>query len=346
MSSTSDPELLEFSAELLQQYGGLIELPSKGLLALLPEELAKDLGLPEEVQLGTDEAPLLYGSPLLDRLVEFATRDVPVTYGQIEVPYLKKAGFEQLFGQDLRFVDGLVRIASRAQARTSYLVLMCRFVALSDERREGLVEVVLHEGSGVLIPELVGCWQDFQPQFFAPGKVPPHFPVHLDQTISSGLACASDCVRKDLADFLGSMQRRLQRDVRNTREYYAMLQAEMSASAKQPNLSEGQRQERLAKMDDLPGEMNRKIQDLEQKYRVRVSVFPCAGVRLLVDVVQLLVELKYRKFQRSLKMTWNPLTRRLDQLLCEECRKSTRKIQPLVKQSTIQLVCFPCSQRK
>ena len=346
MSSTSDPELLAFSAELLEQHGGLIEQSSERLLALLPENLAKELGLPEEVQLGSDEAPLLYGSPLLDRLVEFATQDVPVAYGQIKVPYLKKAGFEQLFGQDVTFVDGLVRIAGRAEARTSYLVLMCRFVALSDERREGLVEVGLHEGSGAMIPELVGCWQDFQPQFFTPGKVPPHFPVHLEQAVTSGVDNATDAVREDLADFLHSMRRRLQRDVRNTREYYAMLQAEMAASLKQPNLTEGQRQERLAKMSDLPGEMDRKIQDLEQKYRVRVTVSPCAGVRLLVDVVQLMVELKYRKSHRSLRITWNPLTRRLDPLLCERCRKTTRRIQPVVKDSTVLLLCLPCSQKR
>jgi len=47
--------------------------------------------LPEEAPLGADDAPLLYGSPSLDRLIALATGEVPVAYGQIEVPYLKKA---------------------------------------------------------------------------------------------------------------------------------------------------------------------------------------------------------------------------------------------------------------
>lgn len=96
MSTDSDPELLAFAGELIEKRGGLIESHPDRLLALLPPDLARTLELPEEVPLGSDSAPLLYGSPDLDRLIALATREVPVVYGQIEVPYLKKAGFEEL----------------------------------------------------------------------------------------------------------------------------------------------------------------------------------------------------------------------------------------------------------
>jgi hypothetical protein len=346
MTAVSDPELLAFAAELLDNCGGLIETVSERLLALLPPRLAQELEFPEEVELGSEQAPLLYGSPLLDRLIGLATRDVPVVYGQVQGLYLKKAGFEQLIGQDIAFADGQVRVGSRAEARTTYMVLACHYVALSDERKEGLVEVAFHEGSGALMPGLPDLWTESHPEFFSAGKVPPHFPVHLEQAVKIGMQNAENLVRERLSDFLGSMRRGLARDAKNTREYYQALEAEMQAGLSHPNLTEPQRRERLAKIAELPAEMERKILDLEQKYQVRVTISACAAFRLLVDVVQLLLELKYRKLQRSVRVTWNPLTRHLDPLVCERCRATMHRVHPVASDDAIRLLCPSCSQRK
>lgn len=349
MTVVSDPEILAFSAELLEKLGGLIEPETDRALALLPRGLARELDLPEEVQLGSEEAPLLYGSPLLDRLIGLATRSVPVVYGQIEVDYLKKAGFEQLLGQDLVFMDGLARVAGRAEARATYMVLVCHYVALSDERKEGLIHLGIHEGNGALVPGFVDLWEESRPQFFPVGRVPPHFPVHLEAALSGAMGSAKQLVREDLADFLGSMQRRLRRDVKNTREYYEALRVEMEEGLSHPNLSEQQREERLAKIGELPLEMTRKIVDLEQKYQVRVTVSACGALRLLVDVVQLMIELKYRKSSRSVRVIWNPVTRRLDPLVCDACHQTIDRVQPVISappDSSIRLLCLPCSRKK
>jgi hypothetical protein len=346
MTTASDDELLAFCTELIEHHGGLIEPASQRLLALLPGQLARELGLSEELELGSEQAPLLYGSPLLDRLIAFATRAVPVVYAQIQAPYLKKAGFEQLIGSDVRFVDGQVRIVGRAEARTTYMVLVCHYLALSDERKEGLVQVGIQESSGALVADLVGLWEAAQPQFFTPGKVPSHFPVHLDQAVNAAMQQGQRLVRDELGEFLSSMQRRLQRDVTNTREYYQALHGEMQSSLAHPNLTDSQRQERLAKMGDLPEEMNRKIADLNEKYQVRVTVTGCAAFRFLVDVVQLLVELKARKTRRSLRLIWNPLTRHLDPLVCEGCGCTIRTVTPTVVDTTIRLQCSVCARKK
>ncbi len=102
MNGMADPELWSFSVQVLETHGGLVEQRGDHLLSLLPGPLARLLELPEEVQLGGEGFPLLYGSPVLDRLIHLATREVPIVYGQVEVPYLKREGFEKLMEQDLR----------------------------------------------------------------------------------------------------------------------------------------------------------------------------------------------------------------------------------------------------
>ena len=227
MTVISDPELLSFAAEVLERHGGLIESAGERLMALMPPALAQSLELPEEIEFGTEAAPLLYGSPLLDRLVGLAIREVPVAYGQIEVPYLKKAGFEQLLGRDLAFAGAQVHWSSRAEARATYLILFCHYVALSDERKEGLVTLGLHEASGAVIPGLAGQWEAGRPRFFPAGQVPSHFPLHLEAALAGALKSARTAVAAELKGFLAGMQRRLGRDVKNTREYYAALRQEM-----------------------------------------------------------------------------------------------------------------------
>lgn len=345
MTQAFDQELFSFAADLLEQNGGLVEPKGDCVSVLLPAALAQALGLPEEAELGSETAPLLYGSPLLDRLVHLATGKVPVVYSQVAVPYLKKAGFEQLIGQDLLFADGQVRVGSRAEARTTYMILSCHYVALSDERKEGLVQVAVNEGSGALIEGSAQKRPDLPKQFFPPGKTPPHFPVHLDQAVENAMQGAGVMVEVELRDFLSSMERRLQRDVKNTREYYEALAKEMEGGLSHPNMTELQRQERLAKIGGLPQEAARKTQDLKQKYQVEVKLTACAAERLLVDIAQITFELRYRKLHRSVRTAWNPITRRLDPLVCEICRATITRVHPVIKGSEISLRCFACSRK-
>lgn len=346
MSGVTDPEIFAFAANLIEKHGGVVENRGEHFLALLPTPLARLLHLPDEVLLGTAELPLIYGSPVLDRLIGLAVGEVPVTCGQIEVPYIKKAGFEQLLGQDIRFTDGLARVMSRAEARTTYMVLVCHYVAMSDERKEGLVRVGVHEASGAVIENLEDLMQEFHPQFFFPGKVPSHFPVHIEKAIGCAMTEARLAVKAELEDFIQSMRRRLHRDVRNTREYYDTLRIEMEEGLSRHNLTETQRREREAKIIELPVEMDRKILDLEQKYSVKVTIRTCAAIRLLVNVAQLILNLKYRKLGRQIKAVWNPLTRGLDPLVCDRCGKTIRIICPSAESEGIALLCTGCASSK
>lgn len=341
---TPDQELLSFTAQVLEQQGGVVELHPDYMIALLPGHLSRLMYLPEEVQIGKNGEPLLYGSPLLDRLVSLITQEVPVVYGQLEVPYLKKAGFEQLLDQDISFNKGRSRIVNVVEARHTYMVLDCHYLAMSDERKEGLVEVVIHEDSGALISDMSGRWADFQPTFFSKENVPPHFPVHLDNSISAAMKSARTIIDTELVDFYNSIRRHLHRDVRNTQEYYQALKREMETSLENPNLSEEQRNERKAKIEELPDEMTRKVEDLKQKYQIQVTLTSCAALRFLVPVVRLTVEIRYRKLSQEIRLIYNPITRSLDPLVCERCRTTTRSISAEEKKGEIRFCCPKCSQ--
>jgi len=342
----SDQELINFAAQVVEKFGGIAEQHDDHLMAVLPKDLAHSLDLSEEVQLGGDDVPLLYGSPVLDRLIQLATEEVPLMLGRIEVPYLKKGGFDQQLSQDFVFTNARVDVTGRAEARTTYMVVTCKYVALSDERKEGLVEVGVHENSGAIIEDFENLWQKHHPEFYMRKNIPPHFPTHFEQAVSNAMQGARIRAEEHLIDFTNSMKRRLRRDVKNTKEYYEALKDEMEASLSNPNLGETQKQERTAKIQDLPSEMERKIEDLKHKYTIKTTLRGCAVLRFLVDVAKVMVEIRHKKFRRTEHLIWNPVSGRFDPLACELCYKTIRNIHFYPEKSEIKLVCRACSQKK
>lgn len=343
---TLDQELFSFTTQVLEQNGGVVEKHPDHIFALLPEPLSQLLELPEEVRFGEDGVPLRYGSPFLDQLVNLLTGEVPVVYGQLKVPYLKKAGFEQFLNQEFSFGKVRTEIKKWEETRSTYMVLVCHYLAMSDERKEGLVQVAVHEDDGAIISDFPSRWSDFQPDFFSPTDIPPHFPFHLDHTIQAVMKRARLLTNNELADFFKSIRRHLNRDIKNTREYYEALNKEMVASLDNPHLSEEQRNERKAKIQDLPGEMERKIEDLKQKYETHVTITSCAALRFLVPVVRITVEIRFRKLSREIRVLYNPLTRHLDPLVCERCGETIFDLLPVENDPDICLYCVKCGVKK
>jgi len=71
-----------------------------------------------------------------------------------------------------------------------------------------------------------------------------------------------------------------------------------------------------------------------------------AALRFLVDVVHLLLELKFHRLTRSLRVVWNPLTRSLDPLVCENCRTTMPRAYPTAGDAGLKLLCLSCSQKR
>jgi len=345
MNQACDPNLTSFAAQVVERHGGLVEPHGDRLSLLLPPDLSRHLGLPDEVDLGSEDAPLLYGSPVLDRLIKLATERVPVVYAKLDVPYLKKDGFEQVVATDFEVVGGRVSLSNRAETRETYAVAVCHYVALSDERKEGLIQIGVNEKTCAAVPEMESLWKRFDAQFFEAGQIPPQFPACPEGAIRRAMKAAATVAETELWEFLSSMRRRLARDVRNTREYYEALAEEMRAGLSRHNVTEAQQKERLAKIENLPAEMQAKIADLEQKYRIKVTVAARAVLRLLVPVVQILAQCKIGRLQRSVSLVWNPVTRKLDPMVCERCGQTSSTFHPAEKKSRVELVCPACTRR-
>lgn len=143
--------VLEFAQRFFHGAGGVAESEGNALKVLLPSDLTEELELPEETILGEGHIPLQLGSPVLDRMIRKATASPPVVYGAIDPGYLKKAGFEQILARDFSFPNARLSLGQTADSRSTYMVVFVHYTALSDERKEGQVEVAVQEKSGAVL---------------------------------------------------------------------------------------------------------------------------------------------------------------------------------------------------
>jgi hypothetical protein len=332
MNSEITREPIVFAQRFLVKHGAAIEANPEGFEAVLPHELSKRLGLPEYVSIpeglragGEEQYGITYGSPLLEKMVELACDPLPLASCRLSFHYLKSQGFDRLIQDQFRFRKSLCRVTSTAPIKTDYVVLACRYVARSDEQKEGLISLFFNFETSALTPQASNL-------SFNAVMEPAPFPESMRlaarwERILRGIARHSkDMLSEEIRDFRDSMNRRLKRDVNHLEEYFENLKKEMESSLERAGLSDRLIQDRKEKIALIPDELTKKKEDLLKKYSIRIKITPCAGLFMRMPAVKILCEVHIGREKRPMSLIYSPLTKALDPFVCEGCGRSITSI--------------------
>ena len=138
------------SSRRIRRVSRLFSLTSFPERLELPEYVSIKEGLTAE---GEEQYGITYGSPLLEKMVELACDPLPLASCRLSFHYLKSQGFDRLIQDQFSFRKSVCRVTSTAPIKTDYLVLACRYVARSDEQKEGLISLFFNFETGALIPQ-------------------------------------------------------------------------------------------------------------------------------------------------------------------------------------------------
>ena len=159
MNFNSDKAPEQFVRRFFGFNGAAIEQRPDGLEVLLPEHLAARLNTPEYLHIATRENAkekfsIHYGSPLLEKIVDAACDTAPLISCRLDFNYIKRQGFDRLIQDQFVFYNCVGRVKSAAEVRTAYLLLTCRYLAQSDEQKEGLVALAFNLETGAVVSEM------------------------------------------------------------------------------------------------------------------------------------------------------------------------------------------------
>ncbi len=334
--------LQDFVADLLAQEGALVErIDPEGLEVLAPPSMQERLRVPELARLGFGaELPAraervgLEGDWLerMGGLLRDGGRRMTLA---LDVDSRAPGDPERVLEHGLVLLNAVYRLVEARPAWTRYLLMRFHFTALSDETRDGVLEVGLNLATGAVLDGVV---EDLWCHAMAAGAagaagaidspvpegtaLPPDWePEKLRLVLERVVA---DRVRLRLAPFLAGMRRRMERDQTRLHSYHNDMRREsMVRLATLPGRGEGTaRQEaERRRLDQRLGAVAReyaaKTHDLGSKYAMKVAVDWVQTLDLTMPVCRFELLIRRRKGERRISLDWNPLARRLETAPCE-----------------------------
>lgn len=229
-------------------------------------------------------------------------------------------------------------------ARTRYLILVLRAVAISDERREDVFAWCVNESNGADADHLIVPALEYVTHLRA--RTPDAGVDGLPSRWSAATAAAWAArvmqarIRERIAPFLAGMHRRMGADLERLWTYYSRLRAEAAARMQRDDARRGGMAREKLRIEAIEREYASKIEELKTRYSMRVSLEVVQALRLITPVCRIEMDILRRKETRSFHLDWNPLSRQLDTLPCEGCGIITHA--HLLCDRVLHLVCRGC----
>jgi len=345
------PDPLVFASDALAARGALVEPSDGGCLAVLPPELAQELGVPETFSMTSgakeafgdaagaeppvDRVPCAIGAPLLDRLAESARGRAPYAAlaSAADPPRPSQA---RALAERFAARNAVTDVTGVLVADACYLVAWFAWRAEADDRYDGAFVLALHAGDGsepdAAIAELADPARPGSALTL--GLLDPPAPSPEATAILGSRAAA--VARGAIGPASAAVARRHERDHRRVDEYFAALAADARAPKRRIEASALD-----AKLRHLEVERDAKLKDLAQRYTLRVTVDPVALVALTIPVAHARVHVRRRKREGEIVLRLPATAGSLDRLACAGCAGSTSR--PVVCDDALHVLCEACA---
>ncbi len=316
-----------FAARLLEYEGALVErIEPEGLEAMLPAKIQEQLRTPEFLRLGfAAELPentqrVSLESDWLDKFGQLISRrgERCKFVANVELPPLSYSRRAVEHGVVLQ--NAVYRHSKVEPAWTRYLILLFRYTAISDEKREGVIKLGFNLLNGSAIDAFIDVLLVAALDAHLPEAVTKPEANQLPEVWSAArlkkivTRSVHHRVSAQLDQFLNGMQRRLDRDLERLHEYFTGLREESLRKLKK---QKGDSARERLRLESTAREYQAKVADLKQKYDLRINVEFSQLLEFICPVHRVTLVVKRRKGERELSLDWNPLSRMLDPLPCE-----------------------------
>ncbi|MDD5434826.1 MAG: hypothetical protein PH343_05290 [Nitrospira sp.] len=361
--------LPEVITDILTYNGAVVEKvfekdAGKSLEVITPSEISAKLNIPEYSILrfsykdtSVETVYASYDSDFFNSINILFTGRGRLAASSIE-PYMPNTDkIAKTIKDKITFANATFRLEKTDTSSISYILVFFKYVAISDEKHEGILPVLINElnsSTVSCIPDIDGIVERLQdppplnPLPQGEGRlegqsrgedakiIPPPLTgggqgegglrgfsmkdkVWLN-ILQSTHASALQAIEVNMKDFIKSLERRLNRDIKRVYEYYEALKAEAKNLIEKKAASGGDAIEKLLKkIEVIESEREWKIQDLIAKYALTIKAEPVAAIRIATKTPVFWIDIKRRLASRRFPVTYNPIIKHLDALPCESC---------------------------
>jgi hypothetical protein len=341
-AGTMNEELREFTTQLLEQCGGVVEWGAEGKgAAVVPAELGRMLPLEEE-ELRLTERP---GEPGL--CVSLATDFLDVAGAVLKsaVPrvgafhlddrYLKRGDLQEAVDRAYTWLNARVKLCEPEPTTIEYHTWWFLVSLRSDDYWEARLAVSLNSASlaEVALPDPLEI-PDLQP-----GSIPDLSPA---DTSERAAAQARAHLKIMAAEFIRRMEGRLSRDRKRLEDYYRALLRETGGAHRRRSAPTPDPAQHESKSLAVQLELRRKLGELQERYTMQARAEPIALIRTAIPALKVPISVQRKAALREHTLYWNSLLKQFEPLRCEKCGRGVFSL--AFTNDEVAPVCAACIQ--
>jgi hypothetical protein len=313
--------LATFTADLLSETGAVVEPSGHGLEALLPADVSRLLEAPEHVKLSFSQEGegirVSFDSDFFKKMARLLGSRGQFSAISLPASPLRPEKLGDRLDEKIILRNAVFHLERSEQKRISYLLAYFKYTARSDDRQEGIFASLINEFNLSVSRPPSGLLE-----FIASNAEEPLGEAereNADKVLRALSRAQREIVAEALKDFLLSLERRLNRDIRRVHDYYQTLMREHREVLEKKASTTEEKEKIHSRIKAIERELEGKVQDLIDKYHLNLQIEPISFIRVetVTQVFWLLV--KRRKEARLFPLTYNPILRSLDSLPCEVC---------------------------
>jgi len=355
--------LFPFVRDILKYAGAAVEVVNEDLMeAVLPPQAAKTLGCPEftyfsfssssSVSDPSEESIVLsYESEVLKNFEALLGKEGYFSRFFIDGTSVSLEKLEKSIPSRVILNNAVFKVEKCERAFLTFLVIVSRYTALSDEKKEGLISSCMNEStlSSVFFDDLIDVCLRKAESATKEVRQDKNIKIlsrqNLDRVLSATYTAQMAKLQEELQDHIRSLERRMRRDVHRVHDYYSALLEESKKIHEKKKardaLPSQENDKFMHKLRSIEIERKWKIQDTVSKYALSLEIIPAAAIRIETHVPVFTICIRRRKNSRLLALAYNPLIQSLEFPPCEICFHP--KIPYWICDDALHIVCNQCS---
>ncbi len=330
---------LAFVETFSERRGALVEPREVGAEILQPLELTAPLGLPEHgwytEQPENGSVWIGYGSPVLEKLLDEATRQIPWAGLKLDLETPKES-LARTAGERFIFRNAVHALEEVRSGTAPRLVVFARYSLLMDDRRDGLIEETVSIRSRRGVP---GFWEAARGRGELKSVTPAHR-MGLTEAARAALVRAEAKAREQSRSALEGFARRQERDQSRIQLYFDGLCLELSKRMRRSKVTA---EDMALKEAAIERERASKLQELKDRGQVRFEMALAAALWVEAPVAMLSISARRRKAQRELVLEYDWATQQLVPPSCGVCGRDAP--QPALCDEKLHVICSECVPR-
>ncbi len=264
-------DLYDFTIDFLRHYGAIVEKTNGALEAVFPDDLARVLGTKEYSKLifSADEKDgvfISFDSETFKKFLAVFKKSGKFSTVSFPSPRIRVEKIKKRIADKIVFNNAIFNVGGNEEKAISYLLAYFKFTAFSDERREGIISILINEFN--LSSRKFGIEQLDILTDISAGPIGNVQRQNSEKVFGVLDAAPKELINEELEDFLKSAHRRLNRDTRRVHEYYQALIRETRQFIEKKLLSGKEKKKAMDKIKEIETELKWKINDLIVKYKI------------------------------------------------------------------------------